>query len=42
MNAELKNRGLIIVEAYFGLAEHIYQVEAGLLRYKIPESVEEY
>jgi len=42
VNIEVKNRGLIIVEAYFGLAEHIYQIEAGLLRFRIPQNVEEY
>jgi hypothetical protein len=36
LNAEMKNRGLVIVEAYYGLADHIYQIEAGMLRYQIP------
>ena len=33
---------MIILEAYYGLDEHIYQVDAGLLIYKIPKTVEEY
>jgi hypothetical protein len=42
LNAEIKNRGLIIVEAYYGLADHIYQIEAGMLRYSIPTNAYEY
>ena len=38
----MKNRGLIIVEAYYGLADHIYQIEAGLLMYSIPKTPQEY
>jgi hypothetical protein len=38
----MKNRGLIIVEAYYGLADHIYQIEAGMLMYSIPTNVHEY
>jgi hypothetical protein len=39
---ESTNQGLIIVEAYYGLADQIYQIEAGLNIFKIPESVTEY
>jgi len=42
LNAEMKNLGLVIVEAYFGLADHIYQIEAGMLRYQIPTNAQEY
>ncbi len=42
LNAELKNRGLVIVEAYYGLAEHIYQIEAGMLIYSIPNTIQDY
>jgi hypothetical protein len=42
LRVEAANQGLIIVEAYYGLADHIYQIEAGLTRFKIPESVPEY
>lgn len=41
-NIETKNRGLIIIEAYFGLAEHIYQIEAGLLKPVNVQSEEDY
>lgn len=39
---EQRNRGLIIFDAYFGLDEHIYLVDAGLLIFKMPTTVEEY
>ena len=39
---EQRNRGLIILDAYFGLDEHIYLVDAGLLIFKTPTTVEEY
>lgn len=39
---EQKNRGLLILEAYFGLDEHIYLVDAGLLIFKTPATVQEY
>lgn len=42
LNAENRNNGLIILEAYFGLDEHIYKVDAGILLFKIPKTVEEY
>ncbi len=42
LNSESKNLGLVIIEAYYGLADHIYQVEAGTLLYKIPTSDQEY
>lgn len=41
-NNESKNRGLIIIEAYFGLSDHIYQIEAGMLSFKIPENASQY
>jgi hypothetical protein len=33
LNSETRSNGLIIIEAYYGLDEHIYQVEARLLRF---------
>ena len=42
LRMETTNQGLIIVEAYYGLADQIYQIEAGLNIFKIPESVTEY
>ena len=36
INEERAKRGLIIVEAYFGLADHIYHIDAGVLVYKFP------
>jgi hypothetical protein len=33
---------LVIIEAYYGLSEHIYKIEAGMIRYKLPESAQEY
>lgn len=41
-NNESRTRGLIVIEAYYGLADHIYQVEAGTLLYKFPENAQEY
>ena len=42
ISEERAKRGLIIVEAYFGLADHIYHIDAGVLVYKFPENVKEY
>ena len=43
MADEARLKGLIIIEAYYGLDEHIYQLEAGVLEYtKVPETVKEY
>lgn len=48
LNAETRRRGLVITEAYFGLAEHIYHIEAGLgsgkdgAYFKVPENAKEY
>jgi hypothetical protein len=42
LNIETKNKGLIIIEAYYGLEEHIYLVDAELLKFKIPNSAKEY
>ena len=39
---EKRNSGLLILDAYFGLDEHIYQIDAGLLIFKMPKTVEEY
>jgi hypothetical protein len=39
---ERRRNGLVILEAYYGLDEHIYQVDAGILRYKIPTDVQQY
>ena len=42
MRYERENRGLIIKEAYVGLAQHIQQIDAGLALFRMPETVEEY
>ena len=39
---EKRNSGLLILDAYFGLDEHIYQIDAGLLIFKMSKTVEEY
>ena len=39
---ENETRGLIIKEAYFGLADHIYHIDAGIITYAVPQSIEEY
>ena len=39
---EKRNSGLLILDAYFGLDEHIYQIDAGLLVFKMPKTVQEY
>lgn len=41
LNDELKNNGLIIIEAYYGLADHIIEIDAGQY-YKLPSTIEEY
>lgn len=33
INRETKNKGLIIIEAYYGLYEHINKLEAGLMQF---------
>ena len=38
LNTEGRNLGLVVIEAYYGLADHIYQVEAGLLIFAVPET----
>jgi len=42
MNREKNCRGLVILEAYFGLDEHIYQVDAGLIKFKETTCVQDY
>lgn len=42
INIESRNKGLLITEAYYGLDEHIYLVDAGMLMYKPAEEVKEY
>lgn len=42
LNNEIKSHGLVILEAYFGLADHIYQIEGGMLIYKYPEDANQY
>lgn len=42
LNYNKDNRGLVIIEAYLGLADHIYHIDAGLVKFKIPTTVEEY
>jgi len=41
-NQEYESRGLIIKEAYFGLADHIYHIDAGIINYSLPQSIEEF
>ena len=38
LNHEKDNRGLIILEAYFGLPEHIYDIHSGLVQFKEPQT----
>ena len=42
MNRETRSNGLEILEAYYGLDEHIYQVDAGVKIFTTPNNVEEY
>lgn len=42
LNTETRNLGLVITEAYYGLADHIYRIEAGTLIYKFPQNESEY
>lgn len=35
INLEREKKGLIIIEAYFGLDEHIYKIDAGA-KFKLP------
>jgi hypothetical protein len=42
LNNETRLNGLIIIEAYYGLDEHIYQIDAGLLIFKLPKDIQEY
>jgi hypothetical protein len=42
MNSETKNLGLVITEAYYGLDDHVYRIEAGTLIYKFPQNESEY
>jgi hypothetical protein len=42
LNNEIKSHGLVILEAYYGLADHIYQIEAGILIYKYPQDAHQY
>jgi hypothetical protein len=41
LNLEL-GRGLEIVDAYYGLDEHIMQIDAEVVRFEMPKSVKEY
>jgi hypothetical protein len=42
LNSESKGKGLEIIDAYYGLDEHIYLIDAQLLIFKIPEKINEY
>ena len=42
MKQEGNGKGLEIVEAYYGLDEHILQLDAELVQFKIPHDVKEY
>ena len=42
MNLEGNGKGLEIVEAYYGLDEHIMQLDAGLTQFKMPTNIKEY
>ena len=45
---ETRDRGLVIKDAYFGLAEHIYHIEAGMApgsddgSFVMPENIDAY
>lgn len=39
---ETRQNGLVVIDAYFGLDEHIYQVDAGRLIYKPPEDEQDW
>jgi hypothetical protein len=41
-NNETKANGLLILEAYYGFHEHIYQIDGGLLIFKHPKTVLEF
>mmetsp|Transcript_38147 Transcript_38147/g.36514 ORF Transcript_38147/g.36514 Transcript_38147/m.36514 type:complete len:99 (+) Transcript_38147:1273-1569(+) len=41
-NQEQRNNGLIIMEAYVGLADHIYSIESGIQIYKVPDNHTQY
>lgn len=42
INQEAHGKGLEIIEAYYGLDEHILQIDAGLFRFEMPKDVKEY
>jgi GTPase len=42
INNETTKNGLIILEAYYGLHEHVYQIDSGLLIFKHPKTIVEY
>ena len=42
LNAEGKGKGLEIIDAYYGLEEHIYLIDEKLLIFKLPTTIEEY
>ena len=42
LRKEGQSTGLIIEEAYYGLTEHIYKIDAGVLIFKMPDSHQEY
>ena len=39
---ERENNGLVILEAYFGLPEHIYDIHSGLVLFTEPQTADEY
>jgi len=41
-NLECNGKGLEIVEAYYGLDEHILLLEAGLVQFSMPTNIKEY
>lgn len=42
LQTETKLKGLVIIEAYFGLDEHVMLVEAGIMQFKLPQNTKEY
>jgi len=39
---EKQTKGLHIIEAYYGLDEHIYMIDSDLVRFEVPETKEKY
>lgn len=42
MNLEANGKGLEIVDAYYGLDEHIMQIDAEVTKFEMPKNLKEY